>query len=56
MRRVTGAMLLAVVVITGWVLALLWLALSVTQIAVHRVATPDLMVCSADAGERPCWP
>lgn len=46
MRPLLNAVL-AVLVITGWFLALLWLALSVSQIAVERatsVATPPCVI------------
>lgn len=46
---------LAVVVITGWVLALTWLALSVSQIAVRETVTPTLCVV-AGVGEVACSP
>jgi hypothetical protein len=39
-------MVLAVVVITGWVLALTWLAISVSQITVLQVVSPTLCVPS----------
>ena len=38
-------LILSVVVITGWVLSLLWLAMSVAQIAVSRAAFPE---CATD--------
>lgn len=38
--------LLALVVIVGWFLALIWLLLSVSQIAVREVVSPDLCVPS----------
>ena len=46
---------LSVVVITGWVLALTWLALSVSQIAVREAVAPTLRVV-AGPGEVACSP
>lgn len=48
-------LILAVVVVIGWVLALTWLALSVSQIAVREAVAPTLCVV-AGPGEFPCSP
>jgi hypothetical protein len=48
-------LILAVAVITGWVLALTWLALSVSQIAVREAVAPTLCVV-AGPGEVACSP
>ena len=48
---------LAVAVLTGWFVALLWLALSVSQIAVERTLVPPCtssLVAVAAAGEVAC--
>lgn len=50
---------LAVAVLTGWFLALLWLVLSVSQIAVERVVVPSCahggqVVAAAAPGEVVC--
>lgn len=57
MRPLLNAVI-AVLVITGWFLALLWVVLSVSQIAVERAtsvsnATP---ACAAAEGVLACWP
>lgn len=46
---------LAVLVITGWFLALLWLVLGVSQIAVER-ATVTIVPCAAAEGVVACSP
>lgn len=46
-------MVLAVAVITGWVLALTWLALSVSQIAVRSAVTPTLHIPVSHPSEGP---
>lgn len=43
-------MMLAVIVIAGWTLALVWLVTSVSQIAVERVMTPSLCISSPTGG------
>lgn len=48
-------LILSVVVITGWVLALIWLALSVSQVAVREAVAPNLCVV-AGPGEVACSP
>ena len=48
-------LVLAVVVITGWILALTWLALSVSQIAVREAVAPTLCV-AAEPGGFACSP
>lgn len=48
---------LAVLVLTGWFIALLWLTLSVSQIAVDRVTTSTCVtgpVAVASPGEVAC--
>lgn len=53
-----GRAALAVSVLTGWFVALLWLALSVSQIAVERVVVPSCshaaVVAVAAPGEVAC--
>lgn len=53
--RYWGHLVLAVVVILGWFLALTWLLLAVSQIAVRQAVTPTLCVV-ASAGEVACLP
>lgn len=53
--RTLGRTALAVLVITGWFLALLWLVLSVSHIAVDRVvSTTCPPVVGISAPERLC--
>ena len=44
----------AMIVITGWIVALIWLTLSVTQIGIQQVFTPDL--CAPSPGVSSCSP
>ena len=48
-------LVLAIVVIVGWFMALTWLLLAVSQIAVQQAVTPSLCVV-AGAGEVACSP
>ena len=52
MNQIKGLML-AVTVVVGWTLALVWLVTSVSQIAVERVMTPPMCV-AAPAGGSTC--
>jgi cytoskeletal protein RodZ len=45
---------LAVVVIIGWLGALLWLSFSVAQIAVEHTTTTTVRAHCLPAGETPC--
>ena len=56
MKLVLARAALAVLVITGWFLALLWMVLSVSQIAVERAVAPPCssMVAVAAPGEVAC--
>lgn len=53
MRSLTN-LILAVAVITGWTLALVWLATSVSQIAVERVTTVSVKAHCLPAQDSPC--
>ena len=46
--RSIGQAMLAVLVIGGWLLCLVWLAVSVSQIAVDRATTTTVPVCSRE--------
>ena len=56
MKLVLARAALAVLVITGWFLALLWMVLSVSQIAVERAVAPPCthLVAVAAPGEVAC--
>lgn len=45
---------LAVAVITGWTLALIWLSFSVAQIAVERVTTVSVKAHCLPTQDSPC--
>jgi hypothetical protein len=55
-RRAFLGAVLAVTVITCWFLALLWLVLSVSQIAVERATTVAEPPCAVAEGMVACWP
>ena len=54
--RLLAQTALAVLVITGWMLALVWLAASVSQIAVERATTVSEPPCVAAEGVLACLP
>ncbi len=52
--KTLGRAALAVAVITGWTLALVWLSFSVAQIAVDRVTTVSVKAHCLPAQDSPC--
>ena len=59
MKRAVVRTALSVLVIAGWFVALLWVVLSVSQIAVERTLVPSScasMVAVASPGEVACSP
>lgn len=52
--RMFGQTLLAIVVILGWFAALLWLSLSVAQIAVNHTTTTIVRAHCLPSGDEPC--
>jgi len=54
-RRLLAHTALAVLVITGWLLALVWLSLSVSQIAVERTVVKPCTMSHPNLQGETCW-
>ncbi len=54
-RRLLAHTAFAVLVITGWLLALVWLSLSVSQIAVERTVVKPCTMSHPNSQGETCW-